>query len=173
VEVKSSLPADGAQLLDQARALDQDQVQKPAAPVPAASSPPIPAAPLSQELAGVFALVGFGLGKFLPSVAAVLDEKTCGELGEGVAPLLEKYGLDRYVRGGAFMVEIKAAIVLVPVAIALRAAIQHDLAQLAAPAAPALGADAGRPADQVKVAAPMLNPVEEPKREEPPDAKAA
>ena len=60
--------------------------------------------------------------------------------------MARKYGIDRYLVGFQWRVELQALFVVVPVALAIRGAIAHDLAQYRKAAAGAgdagLGSDA-------------------------------
>lgn len=139
-----------AELLEQARELDG------AKPEPGAESQTKPGSqtgpetgapgaapgpePLEKELAGMFAMIGAGVGKFLPSVGALLDEKQCGELGQVLAPVATKYGIDKYLAGLQWRAELRALFVVVPLAIAIRQAALHDIAELKRAAADEGGA---------------------------------
>lgn len=150
MEVKKSLPdgrrAEAAALLDELQ--DKPAAIEPAPPpIDAAAAmadrlaenpPPLdelaggePRPPaLNQEVAGIFAAVGAGLGAFFPSVKGVLDESKCDELGQVIAPVLEKYGLAQYFAGFAWRVELQAAFVVIPTVIAIKEAIQTDVAAM-------------------------------------------
>lgn len=105
-------------------------------PRPAAGQAPVP---LERELAGMFAAISAAAGQFLPSVEATLDEKRCEKLGEVIAPVMRKYGLAGYLEGFAWRVELQALMVVVPIGIAVKQAIEHDLAQYRAAGAAAAG----------------------------------
>jgi hypothetical protein len=121
--------------------------------------PGAPAVPLERELAGMFAMLGAGAGQFLPSVRAVLDEPTCKSLGDVLAPLARKYGLDRYLAGFQWRLELQALFVVVPVALALKEAIARDLAKATAAAgAGGLGAEAAGPSASSSAPAPTEKP---------------
>lgn len=108
----------------------------------AAGAAPAPV-PLERELAGMFAAIAAAAGQFLPSVEATLDEKRCEKLGEVLAPVMRKYGLAGYLEGFAWRVELQALMVVVPIGIAVKQAIDHDLAQYRAAAGAAGGAGLG------------------------------
>lgn len=123
------------------------------------------AVPLERELAGMFAMLAAGAGQFLPSVKTVLDDGTCRSLGDVLAPLARKYGLDRYLAGFQWRLELQALFVVVPVGLALRDAIARDLARAKAAAAaggglgaesPPAAASSGAPSPEKP---PMLRPV--------------
>lgn len=99
--------------------------------------------PLEREIEGTFMLVAGAIGKFLPSVKVVLDQESCEELGKVLAPIARKYGLERHVAGFRWREEIQALIVVVPIAIGVKAAIAHDLAQYRAQAKASAGAQPG------------------------------
>lgn len=125
----------------------------------------MPSIPLEREIAGMFAMIGAGAGQFLPSVKLVLDEAACKQLGDVLAPLARKYGLDRHLAGFKWRLEVQALFVVVPLALAVKGAVEHDLAQIRAAAAAAergadpLGAGASSPA-QASDKAPMLEPLQ-------------
>jgi hypothetical protein len=131
VEVKTSLPlaGDDKRFLESLEGADQDLAGAAAAPgqAPAAE----PALPLERELAGMFAMMGAGAGHFLPSVKAALNDEACKQLGDVLAPVARKYGLEKYLAGFAWRVELQAVMVVVPIGLAVKAAVQHDLAELA------------------------------------------
>jgi hypothetical protein len=123
-----------------------DEPAAPAAPGEAPSSPAAPAPiSLDQELAGMFEMVGAGVGQFFPSVKAVLDESRARELGSALAPVIQKYGLERYFAGFAWRVELHAALVVIPTIVAVREAIRHDLAELKRAAKASSGGQAEPP----------------------------
>jgi pyruvate dehydrogenase E2 component (dihydrolipoamide acetyltransferase) len=179
MEAKKSLPsAAAAQLLAEAGRADGDPAAAAAAPAepapPAAiAAPAEPVAPapaaaptLDQELAGLAAMIGATLGEFFPSTKAIMTEEKCGELAAALSPVIQKYGLERHFMGFAWRVELKAAMVVVPVVIAMRAAIGQDLAtagRAPAPGGAPLGdraADgAAPPAPGSAPAAQMLKPI--------------
>lgn len=99
----------------------------------------VQAIPLEQELAGMFAMAGAGLGVWLPRTGAVLtkedpETKKSGadRLGEALAPVARKYGLDRYLAGFAWRVELNALMVAGPIAAAIVQAARLDIAELRA-----------------------------------------
>ena len=85
---------------------------------------------LEQEFAGLVAMIGAGLGHWLPSVKNVLNETACAEVGKVLAPVAHKYGLARYVEGFAWRVELQALTVVVPIGLAVAEAVRQDLAEL-------------------------------------------
>ena len=87
---------------------------------------------LEDEIAGMFAMIGEGLGQFLPSAKAVLTEDKARDLGRVLAPLARKYHVAHYIEGFAWRVELQAAMVVIPVALALGQAIKSDVAKLKA-----------------------------------------
>jgi len=113
----------------------------------------VQAIPLEQELAGMFAMAGAGLGVWLPRTGAVLTKEDAegksgaDRLGEALAPVARKYGLDRYLAGFAWRVELNALMVAGPIAAAIVQAARLDIAELrqkereAKGAAPLLGDD--------------------------------
>ncbi len=99
----------------------------------------VQAIPLEQELAGMFAMAGAGLGVWLPRTGAVLtkedpETKKSGadRLGEALAPVARKYGLDRYLADFACRVELNALMVAGPIAAAIVQAARLDIAELRA-----------------------------------------
>lgn len=84
-----------------------------------------------------------------------LDDATIATVADAVAPVLDKHGIQLQGLAGGYMVELKAAMVTIPVLLAFRAALVDELrarhakpvepatAEPAAPAAPAAGADPG------------------------------
>jgi len=124
-----------ADLLALAKQVDQE-LEREAAPGSAeaqAQASAIAAAPklsLEQEFAGLVAMIGAGLGKWLPSVKNVLNEQACAEVGQVLAPVAHKYGLARYVENFAWRVELQALIVVVPIGFAVADAVRQDLAAL-------------------------------------------
>lgn len=123
-------------LLNEAKSADSDLSGAPSAPRPGEAvpgEPPEPEAlPLDRELAGMFAMLGVGLGKFLPSVASVLNEQACNELGGVLAPVAEKYGIAHYITGFAWRVELQALIVAGPIVFGTIAAVRQDIEALKA-----------------------------------------
>jgi len=95
-----------------------------------------PKLPLERELAGMFAMIGTGVGQFLPRAGAVLttngpDGKSAADrLGDVLAPVARKYGLDRYLEGFAWRLELQALMVAGPVAFAIVQAAKLDIAEL-------------------------------------------
>ncbi len=131
---------------------------------PATASPAAPVLTLDRELAMVAETVGAVLASFFPSVKAVLTEKKCEEIGAAVAPVLVKYGLDRYVAGFAWKAEVEALMCVAPVVLAVKAAILHDLALMRAhqekrDKAPPPAAGEGAPPPAAAPPAAMLQPV--------------
>jgi hypothetical protein len=171
VEVKpESLPAlagDDKRFLESLEGADQDLAGAPAAP---GQAPAEPALPLERELAGMFAMMGAGAGHFLPSVKTALNDEACKQLGDVLAPVARKYGLEQYLAGFAWRVELQAVMVVVPIALAVKAGAQHDLAELARRQAAAegghqvLGGHQVAPAAIAPPAAPvgMLQPIAPP-----------
>lgn len=129
------------QLLLLARSIDAELADPPAGAQPGSAG--LPAIALERELAGMFAMIGAGAGQFLPSVKVVLDEPCCKALGDALAPVARKYGIDRYLAGFQWRIELQAIFVVAPVALALRGAIAHDLAQYRKAMAPGPGAGLG------------------------------
>lgn len=148
----------GAAIATEAAELDRELAGETAAPAPggvdadnaadpqgAAGEPDqAPAAgtpaevPLDKELAGCVVLIGTVYGALgFPSVAKVLDEERAAAIGAKVAPVLVKYGLDKYFRGFAWRVELEAAMVVAPTVLAVRAAIRADQAAAKAASSPA------------------------------------
>lgn len=122
-----------------------------AAPGGASSSAPAdapPALPLEKELAAVAETVGAVLAQFFPSLKPVLTPEKCAAIGDAVAPVLVKYGLEKYIAGLAWRTELKALMVVGPIVLAVKAAIAQDLAAMRARATskPAVKAS---PADTV------------------------
>jgi hypothetical protein len=150
VEVKpESLPAlagDDKRFLESLEGADQDLAGAPAAPGQAPAAPPLP---LERELAGMFAMMGAGAGHFLPSVKTALNDEACKQLGDVLAPVARKYGLEQYLAGFAWRVELQAVMVVVPIALAVKAAVHHDLAELARRQAEAEGGRNLHPAGAV------------------------
>lgn len=112
----------------------------------------------------MFAMIGAGVGKFLPSVGALLDEKQCDELGQVLAPVATKYGIDKYLAGLQWRAELRALFVVVPLAIAIREAVRHDIAELKRAAGDAGGSSSSSPdappPGEPTPSAQMLKPVE-------------
>lgn len=124
--------------------------------------------PLSTEIGGLFAALGAGLGQFFPSIKIVLTDEKCGELGGALAPVLEKWGLAKHFAGFAWRVELQAVMVVIPTAIALRAAVMHDLGRMKKaaadePAAPPAPESSAPPAPPAPPAVPVLKAVEKKK----------
>lgn len=149
-----------------AAAIDSDgAAAAPGAAAPAQGAAPAAPLPLSRELAGLCAMIGTAAGQFLPSVGAVLNPAKCDELGAVLAPVVQKYGLERYFVGFTFREELQALFVVVPVVLAIRAGAAHDLAQYrqAASAEGSPGAPGGEPgassAASAAPAVPVLRPV--------------
>ncbi len=148
-------------LLAEAENVQRDIDGAPPAGAEQAPAQAAPAAlPLDRELAGLAATIGAVLASFFPSVAQVLTEEKCAEIGAAVAPVLVKYGLDRYVAGFAWRTELQAALTVGPVVMAVRAAIMQDLAARRAAVTP-IGvthpSDASPPASTAPIG--MLQPV--------------
>ena len=116
-----------AELLASAEGVDAELAGAAAAPG-SPSSPPPPAIPLEVEIAGIFELAGVGAGQFLPTVGATLDAAACKKLGDALAPVVRKYGLERYLTGFAWRVELQALLVCVPIVAAVIAAARADIA---------------------------------------------
>ncbi len=57
-----------------------------------------------------------------------LDDATLGTVADAVAPVLDKHGIQLGTVGGDYMAEIRAAMVVVPVILATRAALRDELA---------------------------------------------
>lgn len=85
-------------------------------------------AQLERNIAGTFAMFGAGVGRFLPSVKLILDESACAELGRELAPVARKYDVASWFGEFKWKEEFRAAMILVPTIIALRQAVEHDLA---------------------------------------------
>lgn len=153
-------PAAGALLAEAERVQHAIDGTEPAAADPDPGSQAAPAAlPLDREIAGLAATIGAVLAQFFPSVKPVLTEEKCAEIGAAVAPVLVKYGIERYFAGFAWRTELQALLTVGPVVIAVRAAIVHDLAAMRAAQSPAGLAGAAEISPAPSPAAPMLRPV--------------
>ena len=130
----AELGTEHADLLALARTVDGELTQPAAGSAEAAeqaiAAAAAPKLSLEQELTGLVAMIGAGLGHWLPSVKGVLNEGACAEVGKVLAPVAHKYGLARYVEGFAWRVELQALTVVVPIGMALAEAVRQDLAEL-------------------------------------------
>lgn len=137
-----------------------DGAPPPGAAAPAEASPKLT---LAQEIAAVAETVGAVLASFFPSVREAMPAAKCVEIGAAVAPVLQKYGLEKYVAGMAWKVEVQAVVAVAPVVLAVRAAILADLETMRrkageARAEPAPGAPPAAPSEPPGDKPPMLAP---------------
>lgn len=101
------------------------ELASPDAPIPPAEPPkPDPAA----ELAAVITVCVGILAPFFPSLPGVYAGHVVQAVAQATAPVLEKYGVNMGGLFDRYKEEIQCAIVVVPVALATRAAIEKDLA---------------------------------------------
>lgn len=73
-----------------------------------------------------------------------MDDQACQAVGEAVAPVLDKYGINLGNMAGDFMAELRALAVTVPIVLAVRSALLDELAaKRAKPIEPEAGQAAG------------------------------
>jgi hypothetical protein len=114
--------------LDRLR-VDAAALDAGAVPAPGAPELDLPAAPdPAAELAAVISVCVGILAPVFPSLPAIYTEQTVHAVAAATAPVLEKYGVEMGGLFGRWQEEIKCAIVVVPVALATKAAIENDLA---------------------------------------------
>lgn len=146
-----------AGLIREADELQADADQASTAPGAAPGQPAPPGMTNAQCLTMALQIVRETLCSVVKvqSPRTTLDDAACSAVGEAVAPVLDKHGINLGNMAGDYMAELRALAVTVPIALAVRTALLEELAarrakpikpEPAAPAAPA--ADDGEPAPE-------------------------
>ena len=124
------------------------------APEPGANPEPeasAPAVDLRAEIGDALGAVAGMLAPALPSIGKLYTPDTCARVGDALGAVCEKHGWFSGGLLGENSVEIKAALVVVPLAVATYVGVKADMAAMdkapppaAAPAAPTPAPEAGQ-----------------------------
>lgn len=146
-------PSELEQLAADTEQLQAEELADQAAAAPGAP-PPAPELTNAQCLAMGLQIVRETLCAVakVTSPKSTLDDATIGTVADAVAPVLDKYGIQLQGIAGGYMVELRAAMVTVPVLLAFRSGLLDELrarnakpVHQAPPAAPAADVADGDP----------------------------
>lgn len=149
---RTQAPSELEQLAADTEAYVAQESADQAADAPGAP-PPVPELTNAQCLAMGLQIVRETLCAVakVTSPKQTLDDATIGTVAEAIAPVLDKHGIQLQGIAGGYMLELKAAMVAVPVLLAFRSALVDELrarnarpvhqAAAAAPAADAVHVD--------------------------------
>lgn len=126
--------AHAARLLAEASKVDQEfgTASKGSPIEPGAAPGDAPPAPLTteQELRALLFIVTKMLSPMLPSLGVIYTKANIAEIAAATAPVIDKYGLEKYIKLAAWEKEIMCASVLLPLAVATFQGVKHDIASL-------------------------------------------
>ena len=126
--------AHAERLLQEAAAIDGEfgtaSTGAPAAPGAAAPGAEPQALTTEQELKALLFIVTKMLSPMLPSLGQIYTKPNIAEIAAATAPVIDKYGLQSYIKLAAWEKELVCASVLLPLAVATWQGVKHDIGAL-------------------------------------------